>query len=403
MDELPLVSIITPSLNQKKFLPAAIESVLRQEYPRIEYLVVDGGSTDGSLEILRSYEGRLQWISEPDTGQGNALNKGFRKCSGEIVAWINSDDVLLAGAVEKAVEAFRREPDLGMVYGEGYLIDDGGVVKRRFPYADPPNLWRLVYYSDTLLQQAVFMRKAALEAVGYLDETMHWGLDWDLFIRLGKRYRVRYLPEYLGCLREYGATKTSTGGYQRLQELGRIIRQHTGRILTPSYMGYAMDYWHLRAPELLRARLPGGLGRLAAGVVRGLAARALSRVLLYMEDSQGWYPDGGVGREAHFLLPNLRRPAEIVIEGRLPQYSPEPARQSLTVVVNGRTLLKRDLAPGPFLVAEPAPAWINGAEAVRVDLVAEECITERLYVAVARRRRISYFVDRVEMAPLERG
>ena len=400
MDELPLVSIITPSLNQKKFLPAAIESVLRQGYPRIEYLVVDGGSTDGSLEILRSYEGRLQWISEADTGQGSALNKGFRRCSGEIVAWINSDDVLLEGAVEKAVEAFRREPDLGMVYGEGYLIDDQGMVKRRFPYTTPPNLWRLVYYSDTLLQQSVFMRKAALAEVGYLDETMHWGLDWDLFIRLGKRYRVRYLPEYLGCLREYSTTKTSTGGYRRLKELGQMVRRHTGRFLTPSYMGYAMDYAHMQFPDILRARLPGRWGEMAARAVRRLVARVQDRVMLYMEDSQGWYPDGGAGPVAHFLLPNLGGPAQVVIEGRLPQYSPQPVPQSLTVVANGKVLAKVNLRPGPFQVVAPAPE-LSDAEVLHVDLVAEECISERMYVAVARTRRIGYFVDRVEMEPLE--
>lgn len=401
--ELPLVSIITPSLNQKEFLPAAIESVLRQQYPRLEYLVVDGGSTDGSLEILRSYEGRLQWISEPDRGQADAINKGFRRCSGEIVAWINSDDLLLKGAVEKAVEAFRREPDLGMVYGEGYVIDEEGVIQRRFPYTAPSNLWRLVYYGDTILQQTVFMRRSALEEVGYLDETLHWGLDWDLFIRLGKRYRARCLPEYLGCLREYRATKTSTGGYRRLKELGRIIRRHTGRLFTPSYMAYANYYAQAQLPDELRAWAPGRLGDLAARGVQWLQAAMRDRVDAYVEDSQGWYPDGGAAPLAHFLLPNLRRPAQVVIEGRVPRYAEDQVRQSLTVVVNGRTLLKRDLAPGPFQVAERAPAWINDAEVLRVDLVAEECISERFYAGVRRVRRISYFVDRVDITPLETG
>ncbi len=402
MDELPLVSIVTPSLNQKEFLPAAIESVLRQRYPRLEYVVVDGGSTDGSVEVLRSYEGRLRWISESDTGQANAINKGFRMCSGEIVAWINADDILLKGAVEKAVAAFRQEPDLGMVYGEGYLIDEQGAIQRRFPYTAPPNLWRLVYYGDTILQQTVFMRRSAVEAVGYLDETLHWGLDWDLFIRLGKRYRMRYLPEYLGCLREYSATKTARGGYRRLRELGRVIRRHTGRLLTPSSVAYASYYGQTQLPGDLRAWLPGWLAEPAARGARRLQTKLGGRLEVYMEDSQGWYPDGGTAPVAHFLLPNLRRPAQLVIEGRLPQYSREPVRQSMTVVLNGRTLLKRDLAPGPFQVAEPAPEWIGGAEALRVDLVADECISERFYVATGRVRRISYFVDRVDLAPLER-
>lgn len=399
--ELPLVSIVTPSLNQKEFLPAAIESVLRQDYPRIEYLVVDGGSTDGSLEILRSCGGRLRWVSEPDTGQANALNKGFRSCSGDIVAWINADDVLLKGAVEKAVAALRREPDLGMVYGEGYVIDEQGVIKRRFPYTEPPNLWRLVYYGDTILQQTVFMRRRALEEIGYLDETLQWGLDWDLFIRLGKRYRMRYIPEDLACLREYSTTKTSTGGYRRLQELGRVVRRHAGRRITPSYLAYAHDYWYMQLPEVIRERLPGRWGELAARGVRWLSGTLQRQVWQYMEDSQGWYPDGAAGQKAHFLLPNLRQRARLVIEGRLPQFSPQPARQRLTVLVNGKRLAEVTLLPGPFQVRRALPDWIDGAEALRVDLEAKESIASRFYTSSGRTREISYFLDRVEVAPVE--
>lgn len=400
VSDLPLVSIVTPSLNQKEYLPAAVESVLRQDYPRLEYIVVDGGSTDGSVEVLRGYDGRLRWISEPDTGQANAINKGFRLSSGEILAWINADDLLLKGAVRKAVDAFRQEPDAGMVYGEGFLIDEEGRIKGRFPHSAPFNLWRLIHYGDTILQQTAFMRRSALEAVGRLDESLHWGLDWDLFIRLGKRYRARYIPEDLACLREYGTTKTSTGGYRRLRELGDVIRRHAGRRWTPSWAGYAQDFLYSQLAESARKGLPPGLGAAAAWMIRGLVRLVQPTVWRYMEESQGWYPDHGAAPHARFLLPNLRRPASLVIEGRLPPFVPEPLQQSLTVVVNGRELARVDLPEGSFRVVEPAPEWANG-EVLLVDLLASRCISRRFYPSWARTRKISYFLERVEITPGE--
>jgi glycosyltransferase involved in cell wall biosynthesis len=398
--ELPLVSIVTPSLNQRQFLPAAIESVLRQDYPRLEYLVVDGGSTDGTLDVLRSYGDRLRWLSEPDSGQANAINKGFRMARGDVVAWINADDVLLKGAVARAAAAFAADPDLGMVYGEGYLIDEQGAITGRFPYTEPFNLWRLVYYGDTILQQTAFLRRAALEQVGYLNETLEWGLDWDLFIRLGKRYRVRYLAEDLGCLRVYSATKTSTGGFRRVQELGRVIERHAGRKLTPSYLAYAHDYSSSQLPEVVRRKLPGRPGIWAARAVQTAARLAQKWVWLYMEQSQGWYRDGGAEPRAHFLLPNLRRPAQLLISGRLPQLAPQQPRQTLTLVVNGRELCSGPLEPGPFQLAVWLPDWTGEAEVLRVDLLASISITKMFYPLLGRSRWISYYLDRVEVEPV---
>ncbi len=224
----PLVTIVTPSLNQGVFIRATIESVLSQDYPHIEYLVMDGGSTDNTSGIAAEYSSRLKYVSEKDRGQSHAINKGFTAARGEVVAWLNSDDVLLPGAVGKAVAALGRAGKAGAIYGEGYRIDRNGANQGRFPATVPFNLWKLVYLSDYILQQSTFFRKSAVDAVGGLDEQLHYAMDWDLLIRLGKRFGLYYEPEYLGAIREYAEAKSFAGGARRIDEIQRVLKRHTG-------------------------------------------------------------------------------------------------------------------------------------------------------------------------------
>ena len=180
--------------------------MLTQSYPEIEYLVMDGGSTDETVAILREYAGRLTWVSEPDCGQSHAINKGWRQGRGEILAWLNSDDIYLPGAVMTAVSYLLQHPDAGAVFGEGYHIDEAGTVLEPYP-TEPFDVNRL---RDTcyICQPTVFVRRAVIEQVGYVDESLQFCMDYDLWIRLGKRTRFGQVPGFLAATRLYAGTKT---------------------------------------------------------------------------------------------------------------------------------------------------------------------------------------------------
>jgi glycosyltransferase involved in cell wall biosynthesis len=211
MNDLPLVSIITPSYNQARFLEATLRSVLEQDYPRIEYLVVDGASTDGSVEIIRRYADRLSWwVSEKDTGQSEAINKGFQRARGEIVGWLNSDDVYLPGAVSAAMEAFRINPSAGLVYGDALAIDADG---RQF------NLMRACQYSlpdllafKIICQPAAFMRRSVLQQVNYLNPDYHLLMDALLWMNMACHAPIVYVPQTWAAARYHEAAKNRTRG-----------------------------------------------------------------------------------------------------------------------------------------------------------------------------------------------
>jgi len=280
----PRITIVTPSFNQGRFIEETIQSVLRQNYENLEYLVMDGGSTDETLSILKRYEGRLQWWSEKDRGQADAINRGFRMATGEILGYINSDDIYEPGAFEKVASYFADHPDTGMVYGEGYLMAEDGSRKRRFPATESAyDLWRLIHVWDYILQQSTFIRRSLVDRLGYLDESLHYGLDWDLWIRAGKVSKVGYIPEYLGTLREYDSAKSFAGGFSRIKELYRIVRAHTGkRWPAPSIFIYASDWLEATLYRRLRSMLGGRLAGTAEHsrkLLRGFLGRYIAKTL----------------------------------------------------------------------------------------------------------------------------
>jgi glycosyltransferase involved in cell wall biosynthesis len=227
------VTVVTPSLNQGRFIRETIESVLGQGYGAIEYLVMDGGSSDETLDILKDYGNRLTWVSEPDRGQASAINKGWRGGRGAIVAYLNSDDTYLPGAVERAVSALLAAPAAGAVYGEGYHVDETGRVLDRYP-TEPFNLARLAE-TCFICQPTVFLRRDVVERVGYLDETLQYCMDYDLWIRVGQVTTFTQLSDFLATTRLHADTKTLGRRAQAHAEILRTVRQHF-RYVPPSWV-----------------------------------------------------------------------------------------------------------------------------------------------------------------------
>lgn len=214
----PRVSIVTPSFNQSPFLEETIRSVLAQGYPDLEYIVIDGGSSDGSVDIIRRYAPWLAyWVSEPDAGQSDALNKGFRRATGDIVAWINSDDSYLPGALSTRVQELVARPGAVLVYGDCDFVDEGGRYLRTWS-AGPCNAKGLLLEGNAIPQQSVFMRAWALKAAGYVDPAYHYIMDYELWVRLGLLGELVYVPGPVASFRHHTSSKSVTVGARFAEE-----------------------------------------------------------------------------------------------------------------------------------------------------------------------------------------
>jgi glycosyltransferase involved in cell wall biosynthesis len=230
-----LVSIVTPSYNQARFLEGTIQSVLSQDYQPIEYLIVDGGSTDGSREIIQRYADRLAWwVSEPDHGQTEALNKGFAHARGEFFAWLNSDDTYQPHAVSEAVAYLQTHPEAGMVYGDADLIDEAGTVIGKFP-ADQTDYRRLRRGYVHIPQQAAFFRASLWQQVGPLDPTFFFAMDYDLWVRLAGVSELHYQPRPWANFRLHGSGKTLISDDRCWPEMLRVHRREGGSRLSWLY------------------------------------------------------------------------------------------------------------------------------------------------------------------------
>lgn len=220
------ITVITPSYNHARFLKQCINSVLEQGWSNLQHLVLDGGSTDHTLDILRGYGDRIVWKSQPDRGQAHAVNTGLRIADGDFVGWLNSDDYYLPGAFTRAIECFERNPGAAMVYGRALMVNGRGATMREYPTFrfTRDDLRRKCH----VCQPAVFVRRSVLEGVGLLNEGLDICLDYDWWLRIGRAHELAFCDHLLAASRHYATTKTSARRLRALVEAGYLMREHFG-------------------------------------------------------------------------------------------------------------------------------------------------------------------------------
>lgn len=242
----PKVSIITPSYNQGRFIEDTILSILNQNYPNLEHIVIDGGSSDNTIEILQRYT-HIKWISERDRGQSDAFNKGLKLAGGEIIGWLNSDDLYADSAIQKVVQAFHDDPSVDVVYGNCYYVDENNEVIRKY-ISGSFDLKRLLTCGYCYIPpMSTFIKKEVFKKLDYpLDENLHFCMDHDLFIRIANAgFRFKYIPEYLSSFRRSSLNKTTIGIKKMRRESyslskkyggGRGIRLHLNYLISKIYL-----------------------------------------------------------------------------------------------------------------------------------------------------------------------
>ncbi|MFC1738283.1 glycosyltransferase family 2 protein [Planctomycetota bacterium] len=234
MNKWPKITIVTPSYNQADFLERTIQSVLKQDYPNMEYIIIDGGSTDGSVNIINKYANKLAyWVSEEDDGQADAINKGFRRATGDIVAWLNSDDEYCTGALQVIAETFMKYPDVDLVFGNRITVDENGRVLRddrhtRFAFTT------LVVLGMVLSQPASFWKRQLFAKFGYLDESQTFCMDYEFFCRISAHIKAKHIRRNLAKFRRHSSSKTCT-----IMDLAR--REH--KAIRNNYLKQACRGW----------------------------------------------------------------------------------------------------------------------------------------------------------------
>lgn len=229
INKYPLISIVTPSFNQGQFIERTINSVLDQTYPNLEYFVIDGGSKDKTVNILKKYNKQItRWVSEKDNGQADAINKGMAMAKGEILAFLNSDDVYLPNALNQVVNFFIQNPDKSIVVGKGKLIDEND--KDLGDYHNAPMDWSKPQPTCSICQPAVFWRKRVYDQVGQINVLLHYIMDYEYWLRISKIFTFFYIPSYLAVTRSHKLTKTETSQVELAKEMVHVQKEFYGRV-----------------------------------------------------------------------------------------------------------------------------------------------------------------------------
>lgn len=248
-----LISIVTPSYNQRRYIEETIRSVIAQDHPQIEYMIVDGGSSDGTVDVIRSYEDKLAWwVSEKDQGQTDAINKGFARAKGEILAWLNSDDTYEPGTVAAAAAYLQAHPEVGMVYGDCNYINEAGTVVGKF-HAAQTSYERLRRGYTHIPQQTMFFRASLWKQVGPLDPSFYFAMDYDLWTRIAARARIQYVPQTWANFRLHASGKSLIADERCWPEMIRVHYRDGGSFFSAIVAKYYVR--KMMAPLWNRRRL----------------------------------------------------------------------------------------------------------------------------------------------------
>lgn len=254
---LPLVTIVTPSYNQGQFLERTILSVLNQDYPNIEYIVMDGGSNDESFNILKKYNNRISyWESKKDNGQSDAINKGWRMGKGIYCSYLNSDDTLLPDAVRKIVNAFEENRDVGVVYGDYTFVDTNDVVLEE-GVGKPTSFRELLIHGQIqfIAQPSSFYRTDLIRRIGYIDQEFHLAMDYDLLVKLSQVSKMLYIPEKVSQFRLHTAAKTSSYALRHWHETLRVKWKYNKVYMIKSLMLYLRFRIFHMLPDSIKLRI----------------------------------------------------------------------------------------------------------------------------------------------------
>jgi glycosyltransferase involved in cell wall biosynthesis len=237
MGEQPLVTIVTPCLNAAPFIARTVESVLNQDYPHIEYIVMDGGSRDGTVDTLEAWKDRLEYVSAPDGGAADAINRGFQRSHGTVFGWLNADDTYRPRAIGAAVRRLAAMPEAAVVYGQGVWTDAEDRVLGTYPTVSPYNAahWEKECF---ICQPAAFMTRSAFESVGMLDPVLQSAFDYDLWIRLSRGNLFVAIQEVLAASRMHSGNKSLGQRRQVFEESIRLLRRHFGFVPVSWIYGY---------------------------------------------------------------------------------------------------------------------------------------------------------------------
>lgn len=245
------ISVITVSYNQGKFIEDNILSVLNQKYPNFEHIVIDACSTDNTLNILKKYS-HLKWISEPDNGQSEGLNKGFHKATGDLIVWLNSDDVMCAGAFEALNKWFVENPDKSVVTGNQVIINERGKIDHIIKASSFNTNTLLNTRYCCVMQNATVWRRVIFEKCGYLDETFHYNMDYEFFVRISKHFQSYIIDTNIAMFRVWEDSKTSTSNINFLKEKWRAKRIHHAKWLSSGTLWHITQFVKYPIKRLLR-------------------------------------------------------------------------------------------------------------------------------------------------------